>query len=186
MPDRKNHQSKFPLKAAGSATDKSRHTMARGYFRCIRQQIGRAAPSCHRTCFPTGFAPNRTYPASYLIPSEMRFRPGSSQRRCCHGWPWNTDTAAARRPPGLGDLAIQSWTADVVPACRKKSPPVRHRSSSASMAVSAGSLIFILPAANPIALMNQADQPAASSTTDPCRYLGCQERKACYPVGDQS
>src|SRR5207248_11235088 len=41
--------------------------------------------------------------------------------------------------------------------------PKLHRSISASMAASAGSLTFILLATIPIALMKQADQPAANN-----------------------
>src|SRR5207253_9919503 len=41
--------------------------------------------------------------------------------------------------------------------------PELHRSISASMAASAGSLTFILLATSPIALMKQADQPAANN-----------------------
>src|SRR5580700_7358767 len=46
--------------------------------------------------------------------------------------------------------------------------PELHRSISASTAASAGSLTFILLATTPIALMKQADQPAANN----CSGLG--------------
>src|SRR6266436_690364 len=48
-------------------------------------------------------------------------------------------------------------------ARRKYTSPELHRSISASMATSAGSLTFILLATIPIALMKQADQPAANN-----------------------
>src|SRR5882724_9394422 len=41
--------------------------------------------------------------------------------------------------------------------------PELHKSISASMATSAGSLIFMRLATSPIALMKQADQPAANN-----------------------
>src|SRR5882724_3172608 len=48
-------------------------------------------------------------------------------------------------------------------ARRKYMSPELHRSISASTAASAGSFTFILVATNPIALMKQADQPAANN-----------------------
>src|SRR6266851_3778889 len=48
-------------------------------------------------------------------------------------------------------------------ALRKYSPPLSHKSTSASTAASAGSRVLILAAARPIAPMKQADQPAANS-----------------------
>src|SRR5712675_982234 len=48
-------------------------------------------------------------------------------------------------------------------ARRKYTSPELHRSISASTATSAGSLTFILLATSAIALMKQADQPAANN-----------------------
>src|SRR2546427_11110779 len=48
-------------------------------------------------------------------------------------------------------------------ARRKYTSPELHRSISASTAASGGSVTFILLATSPIALMKQADQPAANN-----------------------
>src|SRR6266850_1609986 len=48
-------------------------------------------------------------------------------------------------------------------ALRKYSPPLPHKSTSASTAASAGRLVLNFAAARPIAPMKQADQPAANS-----------------------
>lgn len=48
-------------------------------------------------------------------------------------------------------------------ACKEYSPSVTHKSTSASTAVSAGSLTPSLEAAIPNAPIKQADQPAANN-----------------------
>src|SRR2546430_4567337 len=45
----------------------------------------------------------------------------------------------------------------------RSSPPMTHKSTSASIAALAGRRVFILAAATPIAPRKQADQPAANS-----------------------
>ena len=64
---------------------------------------------------------------------------------------------------GLGDFALQARQADVKPCSEEVNVARMHRSISASMATSAGSVTFILLATSPIALMKQADQPAANN-----------------------
>src|SRR4029077_6820741 len=62
--------------------------------------------------------------------------------------------AISRSRPGRLTLS-RAW--------RKYTSPELHRSISASTAASPGSLTFILLATSPIALMKQADQPAANN-----------------------
>jgi hypothetical protein len=63
----------------------------------------------------------------------------------------------------LGDFAFHTRQADVEASLQEVIAPVVPRSTSASIAASAGSLTFILAATIFIALKKQADQPAANS-----------------------
>ena len=67
------------------------------------------------------------------------------------------------RDEGFGDVAVDAGQTDVEPATDEEASSATFRSTSASIAISAGNTTFLLRAATAIALSKQADRPAASN-----------------------
>ena len=68
-----------------------------------------------------------------------------------------------RRQQWIGLFVIDARHGDVQARSQKYAPSTLHKSTSASIAVSAGRRVACRAAASPIAPMKQADHPAANN-----------------------